>query len=319
MKNINKNRMGRNIVLIGMPASGKSTIGKLLAQKINYEYYDADKYLEKKENVKISTLFSEKGEEYFRNLETKYLKELSQKNGIIISTGGGAVKREKNMQILGEKGIIVFLNRKIEDIAKENHEARPLLQNIDNIYKLYDERIELYNRYSDIIVENDGTLKEVTDKITEEIEKNSESIFEEEVVKYLVSEGYHIKQQWEVGAYRIDMVALFQDKKIAIECDGEKWNNTLENIRQDMERQNVLERCGWKFIRIRGSRYFKNPETVMKEVIEKLNQKGIYPENMEDREILIKERELMNKIKNRASEIIREWNESNNSSKDMRL
>ena len=171
MKNINKNRMGRNIVLIGMPASGKSTIRKLLAKKMNYEYYDADRYLERKENVKISTLFSEKGEEYFRNLETKYLKELSQKNGIIISTGGGAVKREKNMQILGEKGIIVFLNRKIEDIAKENHEARPLLQNIDNIYKLYDERIELYNRYSDIIVENNGTLKEVTDRIAEKIEK----------------------------------------------------------------------------------------------------------------------------------------------------
>ena len=171
MKNINKNRMGRNIVLIGMPASGKSTIGKLLAKKMNYEYYDADRYLERKENIKISTLFSEKGEEYFRNLETKYLKELSQKNGIIISTGGGAVKREKNMQILGEKGIIVFLNRKIEDIAKENHETRPLLQNIDNIYKLYEERIELYNRYSDIIVENNGTLKEVTDRIAEKIEK----------------------------------------------------------------------------------------------------------------------------------------------------
>ena len=171
MKNINKNRIRRNIVLIGMPASGKSTIGKLLAQKINYEYYDADKYLEKKENVKISTLFSEKGEEYFRNLETKYLKGLSEKNGIIISTGGGVVKREENMKILKEKGIIVFLNRKLEDIAKENHEARPLLQNIDNIYKLYEERIELYNRYSDIIVENDGTLKEVTDRITEEIEK----------------------------------------------------------------------------------------------------------------------------------------------------
>ena len=171
MKNINKNRMGRNIVLIGMPASGKSTIGKLLAQKINYEYYDADKYLEKKENVKISTLFSEKGEEYFRNLETKYLKELSQKNRIIISTGGGAVKREENMEILKEKGIVVFLSRKIEDIAKENHEARPLLKDINNIYKLYDERLELYKRYSDIIIENNGTLQEVTDRTAEEIEK----------------------------------------------------------------------------------------------------------------------------------------------------
>ena len=127
MKNI---KIKRNIVLIGMPASGKSTIGKLLSKKINYEYYDVDKYLERKENVKISTLFSEKGEEYFRNLETKYLRELSQKNGIIISTGGGAVKREENMEILKEKGIVVFLSRKIEDIAKENHEARPLLKDI---------------------------------------------------------------------------------------------------------------------------------------------------------------------------------------------
>ena len=167
----NKNSIKKNIVLIGMPASGKSTVGKLLSKKINYEYYDADKYLERKENVKISTLFSEKGEEYFRNLETKYLRELSQKNGIIISTGGGAVKREENMKILKEKGIIVFLSRKIEDIAKENHEARPLLKDINNIYKLYDERIELYKRYSDIIIENNGTLQEVTDRTAEEIEK----------------------------------------------------------------------------------------------------------------------------------------------------
>lgn len=164
-------KINRNIVLIGMPASGKSTIGKLLSKKINYEYYDVDKYLERKENVKISTLFSEKGEEYFRNLETKYLRELSQKNGIIISTGGGAVKREENMEILKEKGIVVFLSRKIEDIAKENHEARPLLKDINNIYKLYDERIELYKRYSDIIIENNGTLQEVTDRTAEEIEK----------------------------------------------------------------------------------------------------------------------------------------------------
>ena len=168
MENI---KINRNIVLIGMPASGKSTIGKLLSKKINYEYYDVDKYLERKENVKISTLFSEKGEEYFRNLETKYLRELSQKNGIIISTGGGAVKREENMEILKEKGIVVFLSRKIEDIAKENHEARPLLKDINNIYKLYDERIELYKRYSDIIIENNRTLQEVTDRTAEEIEK----------------------------------------------------------------------------------------------------------------------------------------------------
>ena len=75
------------------------------------------------------------------------------------------------MEILKEKGIVVFLSRKIEDIAKENHEARPLLKDINNIYKLYVERIELYKRYSDIIIENNGTLQEVTDRTAEEIEK----------------------------------------------------------------------------------------------------------------------------------------------------
>ena len=146
--------------------------------------------------------------------------------------------------------------------------------------------------------------------LTEEIEKNSESIFEEEVVKYLVSEGYHIKQQWEVGAYRIDMVALFQDKKIAIECDGEKWHSTEEQIKQDMERQSILERCGWEFIRIRGSKYFRNPESTMKDVINELNKKGIFPEKMESENYLLKEEELLNKIKTRAFEILQSWNNS---------
>ena len=151
--------------------------------------------------------------------------------------------------------------------------------------------------------------------LTEKIEKNSESVFEKNVAEYLVSKGYNIRQQWEVGAYRVDMIAIFQDKKIIIECDGEKWHSTEEQIRQDMERQNVLERCGWEFVRIRGSRYFKNPETVMKEVIGELNQKGIYPENMEDKEFLIKEKEMLNKIRNRTFEIIKEWNERNNTSR----
>ena len=148
--------------------------------------------------------------------------------------------------------------------------------------------------------------------LIEEIEKKSDSVFEEEVVKHLVSEGYHIKQQWEVGAYRIDMVALFQDKKIAIECDGEKWHSTEEQIRQDIERQSILERCGWEFIRIRGSKYFKNPEATMKDVIHELNKKGIYPEKMENENYLVKEEELLNKIKSRAFEIMEIWNNNDN-------
>ena len=157
----------KNIILIGMPASGKTTIGKLLAKKIKYEHYDADRYLEEKEKTRVTNIFSERGEEHFRNLEEKYLKELSEKKGIIISTGGGAVKRKENMDELKKNGIIIFLSRKIEDIAKENHKYRPLLQKTENISKIYAKRIDLYNKYADIIVEKDDTLYKVTDKIAE--------------------------------------------------------------------------------------------------------------------------------------------------------
>jgi len=146
----------KNIVLIGMPACGKSTIGYWLSKKINYPFVDVDRYLEEKENRIISDIFSNEGEEYFRELETKYLKELSEKEGIIISTGGGAVKNKENIDILKENGIIVFLNRIIDDISRENHRNRPLLQNPDNIRKLYDERIKLYRQYADIIIKNDS-------------------------------------------------------------------------------------------------------------------------------------------------------------------
>lgn len=155
----------KNIVLIGMPACGKSTIGYWLSKKINYPFVDVDRYLEEKENRIISDIFSNEGEKYFRELETKYLKELSEKEGIIISTGGGAVKNKENIDILKENGIIVFLNRTIDDISRENHRNRPLLQNPDNIQKLYDERIKLYRRYADIIIKNDDSMDVIVDRI----------------------------------------------------------------------------------------------------------------------------------------------------------
>ena len=155
----------KNIVLIGMPACGKSTIGYRLSKKINFPVLDADKYLEEKENRVISDIFSNEGEEYFRELETKYLKELSEKEGTIISTGGGAVKKKENIDILKKNGIVIFLNREINDISKENHKHRPLLQDINNIQKLYDERIDLYKKYSDIIIKNNDDMSIIVDRI----------------------------------------------------------------------------------------------------------------------------------------------------------
>ena len=155
----------KNIVLIGMPACGKSTIGYWLSKKIGYPLLDTDKYLEEKENRIISDIFSNEGEEYFRNLETKYLKELSEKEGFIISTGGGAVKKKENIDILKKNGIVIFLNREINDLSKENHKHRPLLQDINNIQKLYDERIDLYKKYSDIIIKNNDDMSIIVDRI----------------------------------------------------------------------------------------------------------------------------------------------------------
>ena len=160
-----------NIVLIGMPACGKTTIAKNLSAKIKFENIDADKYLEKKENRIIKNIFSENGEEVFRNLEEKYIKELSEMDRIIISTSGGVIKRENNIVNLKKNGKIIFIDRSIDDIMKENHENRPLLQNIQNVIKLYDERYELYRKYADITVKNDSTLNLLLDKIMTYLEQ----------------------------------------------------------------------------------------------------------------------------------------------------
>ena len=160
-----------NIVLIGMPACGKTTIAKNLSAKIKFENIDADKYLEKKENRIIKNIFSENGEEVFRNLEEKYIKELSEMDRIIISTARGVIIRENNIVNLKKNGKIIFIDRSIDDIMKENHENRPLLQNIQNVIKLYDERYELYRKYADITVKNDSTLNLLLDKIMTYLEQ----------------------------------------------------------------------------------------------------------------------------------------------------
>lgn len=142
----------------------------------------------------------------------------------------------------------------------------------------------------------------------EEIEKKSESPFEEAVAKSLVAKGYNLVQQWEAGSYRIDMVVIYKGKKIAIECDGERYHSGEEAIKNDMERQTILERIGWKFIRIRGSRFFRNPDKTMLEIYDELSQKGIYPEDSISEEDKNKiETEILEKIKHRAQILLEHW------------
>jgi very-short-patch-repair endonuclease/DNA polymerase III delta prime subunit len=105
----------------------------------------------------------------------------------------------------------------------------------------------------------------------------AESEFEQRVVRRLTAKGYHVVPQWEVGAYRIDLVVQGPDgKKLAVECDGTRFH-PVEKLEEDMERQAILGRLGWTFVRIRGSVFFRDPDRAMRDVFERLDDMGIEP------------------------------------------
>jgi very-short-patch-repair endonuclease len=106
--------------------------------------------------------------------------------------------------------------------------------------------------------------------------KHTESPFEKAVLQRLTSAGYRVHAQWPVGAYRIDLVVEGRSSRLAVECDGEKWH-TPDQLQHDIDRQTVLERMGWKFIRIRGSLFFRDPNAAMAPVFIKLDELGIEP------------------------------------------
>ena len=105
-----------NIVLIGMPGSGKSTVGKILAEKTGLSFVDLDAVIEETAKKSIPQIFSEDGEPAFRDLEQKCVEEVSAQSRQVIATGGGVILREANMKALSQNGLIVFLDRPVSDI-----------------------------------------------------------------------------------------------------------------------------------------------------------------------------------------------------------
>lgn len=147
----------QNIVLVGMPGSGKSTLGRMLAKKTGKAFYDSDSEIEKQTGMCIPDYFSKYGEDGFRAIETDVIKRLSLLGGIVIATGGGTVIRSENIDSLAKNGIIVYLDRPISDIKITSN--RPLTRSVDDLKKKYYERHEMYEKSADITVMVKGSEK----------------------------------------------------------------------------------------------------------------------------------------------------------------
>jgi shikimate dehydrogenase len=156
-----------NIVLIGMPASGKTTVGRILEKKLRRKAYDSDKLIEKAEKRTISDIFQSEGEAAFRNMEADMIRSLSEKNGIVISTGGGAPLREENVDNLKKNGRLYFIDRPLGQLMPTK--SRPLASSAEAIERRFNERYGIYSLAADVRIDADTSAPMTADKIIKEL------------------------------------------------------------------------------------------------------------------------------------------------------
>jgi len=151
----------QNIVLIGMPGSGKSTIGKLLAEQTGRVFADADELIVSLAGKSIPEVFRDDGEAVFRQLETKALAQLGKHSGLVIATGGGCVTRQRNYSLLRQNGMVFWLNRELNSLPTD---GRPLSQSM-RLKDMYEVRKPMYESFADHRVDNNGNLVNTVDSI----------------------------------------------------------------------------------------------------------------------------------------------------------
>lgn len=153
-----------NIVLIGMPSAGKTTIGKMLEEKLGKEFFDLDDMIIAKASKSIPEIFQESGETGFRAIETEVAIEASKMNNKIIATGGGVVKHKVNMDFLRLNGITIFIDRDIDKLISSDPN-RPLSSSKQALQQMYKERYPLYQKYAAYIAVNNANIEETVDDI----------------------------------------------------------------------------------------------------------------------------------------------------------
>lgn len=158
-----------NIILTGMPSSGKSTVGKILAQKTGKAFVDTDEEIVKRIGMNIPAYFEKYGEDKFREVEGAVIKEVSVKNNQIIATGGGAILREENIFYLKQNGNLYFLNRSLDKLIPT--QDRPLSSNEQALRERYNERYHIYINTADVIIDGNKTPDEVANLVYGEYSK----------------------------------------------------------------------------------------------------------------------------------------------------
>lgn len=152
----------KNIVLIGMPGCGKSTVGKHLSEKLDRELLDTDNEIVKSDGRTIPEIFSAEGEPFFRKLETETVTAVGKQLGRIIATGGGAVIKKENRDALGQNGTIIYLKK---DLSLLSLDGRPLSKNEDAVRKIYEARKDTYEAFADFTVEVDADAQVTTERV----------------------------------------------------------------------------------------------------------------------------------------------------------
>ena len=160
-------REKENIVLIGMPASGKSTIGRILEKKLGKKGFDSDKIIEKNANKSIPDIFREDGEAVFRDMEAEVIAKLSDKCGVIIATGGGSILRGESVDNLKKNGRLYFIDRPLSQLIPTGN--RPLASTAGDIEKRFNERYGIYSAVADVRIDANGSAPMAADKIIKDL------------------------------------------------------------------------------------------------------------------------------------------------------